>query len=212
MNSPENHISQTEFINALIHIAGVLFGIIFIPLLLIKIFYTHGTVHFISVLIYGSCFMLTFLLSSLYHLTIKSRREKKFNTLDELSIYFFIAGTYTPLVMVFNYNYRGLIILLLVWVFIPVGITYKLLSRKKPYIHPVFLYVLQGLLFVFFYQSFFLNMPATIIKLVIAGVALYLAGIIFFLWRKWKYNHALWHLFVLSGSICHYIAIYQSFV
>jgi len=210
MKKNKRKISKIEFINAATHAVGILFGALFIPLLINKMIYTRGTPVFTSIIIYGMCFILTFTLSTLYHISIRRKVKAVFKDLDHLSIYFFIAGTYTPIVFIFFYNLKGLILLSIVWAFVPLGIVCQFLYKKTPANKQVILYLFQGLFFIFFFQSFFLFMSAAVVKLLLLGVLLYMLGIFFFISKKWKYQHAMWHLFVLAGSICHYTAIYKS--
>jgi hemolysin III len=210
MKKYRKRISKVELLNAATHALGIVFGVFFIPLLINKMIYTRGTPVFTGIIIYGVCFIITFTLSTLYHISIKKKLKAVFKDLDHLSIYFFIAGTYTTIVFIFFYSLKGLILLSIVWAFVPLGIVCQLLYKKRPADKQVILYLFQGLVFIFFFQSFFLFMSAAVVKLLLTGVLLYMAGIFFFVYRKWKYQHAVWHLFVLAGSICHYAAIYKS--
>jgi hemolysin III len=107
-------------------------------------------------------------------------------------------------------NTTGIILLSLVWCFALTGIYFRLNYVNRFAMVSVVSYVFIGLLFLWVRKSFFANMPHEVITFIYFGVALYLLGIIFLLWQKWKHHHAIWHLFVLAGAICHFKAIWLS--
>jgi hemolysin III len=201
---------KTETINSITHALGILFGIIFIPILTKRSFQCDSTIQIIGTIIYQLFFMATFVFSTLYHAFHKPALKVKFRVLDHISIYFFIAATYTPFVLHYMYNKTGIILLILVWFFAITGSFFKLYFINRFALLSVISYVCMGLLFLLVRQSFFKNMPQNVITFIYFGVVLFLVGVIFFLWRRWKYHHALWHLLVLAGSICHFRAIWLS--
>ena len=201
---------NTETVNSITHALGILFGIIFIPLLINRSFDHNTTVQISGVVIYGFCFMITFVLSTLFHFFQRPGLKQKLRLLDHISIYFLIAATYTPFVLKYMYNTKGTILLSLVWCFAITFIYLKLNYYNRFAIFSVISYVFIGLLFLLVRKSFFANMPAEVIRFIYIGVVLYLLGIIFLLWQKWKHHHAIWHLFVLAGGICHFRAIWLS--
>lgn len=201
---------KTETVNSATHVLGILFGIIFIPLLIMRSVEHDTTEQFFGNLVYGFFFMATFILSTLYHAFRQPRLKIKLRILDHISIYFFIAATYTPFVLHFMYDTPGTILLALIWFFAITGSFFKLYYVNRFAFVAVLSYLFMGLAFLFVRRSFFENMPQDIITMIYYGVAFYLLGIIFFLWRKWKHHHALWHLLVLAGSICHFKAVWLS--
>jgi hemolysin III len=203
---------DTETVNSITHALGILFGIIFIPMLINRATYHNTTSQIAGIIIYGCCFMLTFVLSTLFHFFREPKLRVKLRLLDHISIYFLIAATYTPLVLLYMYNTTGIVLLSLVWCFALTGIYFKLNYFRRFAMVSVISYVVMGLLFLWVRKSFFANMPADVIRFIYFGVAFYLLGIIFFLWQKWKHHHAIWHLFVLAGGICHFRAIWLSVV
>jgi hemolysin III len=196
-----------EIVNSITHALGILFGLIFIPVLINRSFEFDTTEQIAGVIIYGFCFMITFVLSTLFHFFRQPGLKRKLHLFDHISIYFLIASTYTPFILYYMYNKTGLILLLLVWCFALIG-TYIKLNRLSRF--SVISYVFIGLLFLWVRKSFFANMPADVITFIYLGVAFYLLGIIFLLWQKWKHHHAVWHLFVLAGGICHFRAVWLS--
>lgn len=210
MNKQQLLNFNTEIVNSITHAPGILFGVIFIPLLINRSMYNNTALQLTGVVIYGVCFLITFLFSTLFHFFKQPKLKQKLRLFDHISIYFFIAATYTPFVLQYMYHKRGIILLSLVWFFAITGVYFKLNNFKKFVIVPVVSYVFIGLLFLWVRRSFFENMPADVIRFIYFGVVFYLLGIIFLLWQKWKHHHAIWHLFVLAGGICHFRAVWLS--
>ncbi len=201
---------DTEIVNSITHALGILFGIIFIPLLIIRSLQYDTSAQVAGIIIYGFCFMLTFVLSTLFHFFQQPLLKQRLKLFDHISIYFLIAATYTPFVLQYMYNTTGIILLSLVWFFAMSGVFLKVYYFNRFSIAAVISYVFMGLLFLWVRKSFFANMPADVIMFIYLGVAFYLLGIIFLLWQKWKHHHAIWHLFVLAGGICHFKAVWLS--
>jgi len=201
---------DTEIVNSITHALGILFGIIFIPLLIIRSLQHDTSAQVTGIIIYGFCFIVTFVLSTLFHFFQQPLLKQRLKLFDHISIYFLIAATYTPFVLRYMYNTTGIILLSLVWFFAITGVFFKVYYFNRFSITAVISYVFMGLLFIWVRKSFFANMPADVIMFIYLGVAFYLLGIIFLLWQKWKHHHAIWHLFVLAGAICHFKAVWLS--
>lgn len=201
---------EAEIVNSITHALGIIFGFIFIPSLISHSAQQGTTAQLIGVGIYGFCYVSTFTLSTLYHASKRQRLKKRLELLDHISIYFLIAATYTPFIVHYMFNSTGIVFLSVVWFLVLTGIVFKLYYLDRFIIMSVVSYISMSLLFLFIRKSFFENMPSDVISLLYSGIALYLLGVIFFLWQKLKHHHALWHLFVLAGSICHYQAVWLS--
>jgi hemolysin III len=199
-----------ETINSITHALGILFGIISIPSLIAFAAQHGSTGQVIGVSIYGSCYIITFTFSTLFHAFKQSAIKQRFELLDHISIYFLIAATYTPFVLHYMNNQQGILLLTIVWSLVITGIFFKLYYLHRFIILSIASYVSMSLMFLVVRRSFFEDMPAEVINLLYTGIVLYLLGIIFFLWQKLKHHHAVWHLFVLAASICHYQAIWLS--
>ena len=200
----------TETINSITHALGMLFGFLFIPSLILYAFKHGTTAQLVGVSVYGACYVITFTLSTLYHAMKRARIKQRLELLDHISIYFLIAATYTPFVINHMFNSTGIAFLLVIWCSVVVGVIFKLFYLNRFILLSVVSYVSVSMLFLFVRDAFFKNMPPDVINLLYSGIAFYLLGIIFFFWLKLKHHHALWHLFVLAGSICHYQAIWLS--
>ncbi len=209
LNPQQNIILLTieEKVNSLIHALGVLFAVIGIPLLILHSA-EHQLENIISVSIYGFCFFMTFTFSTFYHWFTIPRRKSAFKLLDRISIYFFIAGTYTPFIIYYMYNTTGIILLGIMWLLVFAGILFELFLIKRLLFLSVLFYLIMGWMFIFVSNRFFKLMPQDVINLILIGVFLYSFGVIFYVWKKWKYHHAIWHSCVLAAALCHFSAIW----
>ena len=196
-----------EKVNSFIHASGVLFALVGIPLLISNSI-NSGVENSISVSIYGTCFFLTFTFSTFYHWFTRPKRKNLFKLLDRISIYFFIAGTYTPFVIYYLFDRTGIILLSLMWLLVLAGILFELFLVKRYLFLSVIFYLVMGWMFVFVSNQFFRLMPQQVITLILVGVFLYSVGVIFYVWKKWRFHHAIWHSCVLAAALCHYAAIW----
>jgi hemolysin III len=201
---------QEERANTIIHAFGILFGIVAIPMLINAAYREHDLSHAMRVGIYGLCFMATFTFSTLFHWFKKERIKLLFEKFDRISIYFFIAGTYTPFILSYMPNSNGSLMLGSIWGMVLLGVILEIFCVKRYVVISVLFYLLMGWMFVFVLKEFFATMPFIVITLLLAGVGLYSIGVIFYVWQKWRYHHAIWHLFVLIASICHYLAVFET--
>lgn len=199
-----------EKLNSLSHGIGILFGIVCIPLLIAVASRTGNPVCIAGSAIYGFCFLMLFTFSTLYHAYQEPKLKERLKILDHISIYFLIAGTYTPLIIIFVNNNFGYLLLVVLWSLTLVGAFFKLFYTGRFEIVSTIIYLLMGWILFAGGNSFFEKMPAFIISLIVIGGALYTVGVVFFLWQRYKYHHAVWHLFVLAAAICHYAAIFMA--
>ncbi|MEO5943538.1 MAG: hemolysin III family protein [Ferruginibacter sp.] len=202
-----NSISDAEKWNCITHALGILFSLFFIPVILSDAYELKNVNQFLDIVLYSISLLCTFLFSTIYHLLPSSTVKENFRKIDQASIHLLIAATYLPLVYKYMENSKGMLLLIIVWTFVPVGIGLIWRYSTKNSLLMITVYLLQGLMFLFFYHSFISSIPLAIIKLILTGVGLTAIGILFFVWRKWKYHHALWHLFVLIGNIFFFFAI-----
>jgi hemolysin III len=208
INCPE-FTPQQEFANIIIHVLGIAFGVIAIPFLIANAA-NESTSHFISISIYALCFLMVFTFSTLYHAS-KNQKLKCFcKKLDRISIYFLIAGTYTPIIRFYLFDTTGIVLLCILWTLVVAGILFEIFFPDKFNTFSVVFYLIMGLIFIFVPNHFFSSMPHAVVALVLAGVLLYCIGVIFYVWQKWNFHHALWHLFVLVAGICHFVAMLQT--
>lgn len=210
-NSPE--VDEPEFAvpqeraNILIHVSGILFGLVLAPILIIKSTAKDDSSGVVSACIYSFCFLMMFVSSTLYHIAIRKKLRQLFKKLDRISIYFLIAGTYTPIIWHYLFDQTGIILLCILWGLVLIGILFEVFFPDRFNIFSVASYLVMGMIFLFVPHHFFSALPPSVTVLVLAGVLCYCIGIIFYLWQKWSYHHAIWHGLVLAGGVCHYVAV-----
>jgi hemolysin III len=198
---------RTELVNSIVHGFGIIFGIVIIPILIAFAIKSDNTPGIVGAAIYGFCFLQLFTFSTLYHGVQHTQAKRTLEILDHISIYFLIAGTYTPFLLMYMPNNFGITLLSILWSLTALGIIYKIFFIGKWMIFSTIIYIAMGLIMVVGGSTFFESIPSNILTMILIGAALYLIGVVFYLWKKYRYNHAVWHFFVLSAAICHYVAI-----
>lgn len=198
---------QQELVNSIIHGFGIIFGIVGIPLLVAFAIKSNNTAGIIGAAIYGFCFLQLFTFSTLYHGFQQPQAKRVFEILDHISIYFLIAGTYTPFLLIYMNNTFGISLLIVLWSLTALGIIFKIFFTGKWNIISTIVYIAMGCILVVGGRTFFVTIPPVVMIMIVIGGVLYLSGVIFYLWERYPYNHAVWHFFVLAGAVCHYVAI-----
>jgi hemolysin III len=202
---------KEEKLNALSHGIGILLGIAGF-ILLWKFHDPNIPNASLSITIYSISIILLFTASTLYHMVNAPQIKKKLRILDHISIYFLIAGTYTPVSLITLNDTRGFDIFLVVWGVALAGTLYKLFYTGKYEFISLLLYLVMGWLIVFDFQSIWERLSTTGISLLFLGGAFYTLGIIFYAVRKIPYNHLIWHFFVLGGAISHWLLIFSDVI
>ncbi|MES1221285.1 MAG: hemolysin III family protein [Bacteroidota bacterium] len=201
------YVRKQEIVNGLIHGMGILFGISGLPVLT-GIATAHGnTPGVIGSGIYGFCFLLLFTCSTVYHLSREPAIKKTFEIFDHISIYFLIAGTYTPFLLVYINNAFGITLLAVLWTLTVIGIFFKIRFTGRFEIMSTIIYIAMGWIMIVGGRTFFTHLPASVLIFLIIGGGLYSIGVFFYTWDKYFYTHALWHGLVLAAAICHYVAV-----
>ena len=196
-----------EIINGLTSAIGILFGISALPVLAGLATAHNNIPGIVGAGIYGFCFLMLFTCSTIFHFAQEPLVRRIFKILDHISIYFLISGTYTPFLLVYVNNNFGITILCVLWGLTILGIFFKLRFTGRYEIISTIIYVLMGWMMVVGGRRFFDNLPLSVLIFICIGGALYSIGVFFYLWDKYYYTHATWHLFVLTAAICHYVAI-----
>ena len=200
-------ISPQEFANSISHGVGVLFGIVGIPVLIFTSLELMPWSATLGVCIYCFSFLVLYTTSTLYHSMVDPGMKRVARMLDHISIYFLIAGSYTPFILFFGRNPRGFFLLMGLWLLAFLGIFFKIFLIGKYRHLSTAIYVAMGWSVVLLPASFFDSLPAVTWQLIVAGGLSYTVGVVFFLWESWTWHHLVWHLLVLAGSICHFIAV-----
>lgn len=194
-----------ELLNTISHAIGALLGIAGLVILLVR----HKDVPWslFSVLVYGMSIIILFTASALYHAAQTERRKHYFRIIDHVSIYFLIAGTYTPVLLLLLAHSRGWPLFWTVWGIAAFGVVLKLFFTGRFEVFSTSLYLVMGWLIVFDFEALVNNMETGGLALLIAGGLAYTVGIVFYAVSKIPFNHVIWHVFVLAGAICHYLMI-----
>lgn len=201
---------KQELIHGLIHGIGVIFGVSGLPVL-IGIATAHNNISaIVGAGIYGFCFMLLFTCSTIYHLAIEPAVKRLFEIFDHISIYFLIAGTYTPFLLVYMNNSFGITLLSILWSLTLLGVLFKIWFTGKFNIISTIIYLLMGWMMLIGGNKFFAVLPTSVVIMLFVGAGLYSGGTAFYLFGKRSYTHAIWHAMVLAAAICHYVAVLLS--
>ena len=197
-----------EKLNIWSHAFGIFLSIIALVLLIIKAVQQDNIWMMISFPIFGVSLILLYLASTLYHASKEPQKRFKLKVFDHAAIYVLIAGSYTPFTLVSLNGETGWLIFSMVWVMAFTGIILKLFFTGKFKIVSTAMYVLMGWLIVFYFQDLTAHLHEKGVFYLILGGVLYTIGAILYSIKKIKFNHAIFHFFVLAGSFCHFLSIY----
>lgn len=198
---------QQELVHSIIHAFGILFGIISIPILTAIAAKNANVTGIVGAAIYGFCFLMLFTFSTLYHSFQQPQVKRVLEIFDHISIYFFIAGTYTPFLLIYLKNPFGITLLSVLWGLTLLGIIFKIFFTGRFEIVSVIVYIFMGCILVVGGRRFFTELPTDVLTFILIGGSLYLVGVIFYLWEGFRWHHALWHFLVLAAAVCHYVAV-----
>jgi hemolysin III len=198
---------RQELAHSIIHAFGILFGISSIPILTALAANNANIAGIVGASIYGFCFLMLFTFSTLYHGFQQPQVKKALEIMDHISIYFLIAGTYTPFLLIYLYNPFGITLLAVLWSLTVLGIFFKIFFTGRFEIVSVIIYLAMGWMMVIGGRRFFSVLPQSVLIFIFIGCGLYTIGVIFYAWRKLKWSHAIWHFFVLAAAVCHYVAV-----
>ena len=200
-----------EVANAVTHGIGALCALAAIAILSVFSVLYGSTLTVVSVSVYGATLLVLYLSSTLYHAIDREKAKFVFRVFDHCNIFLLIAGTYTPIVLSGIGGAFGWTVFGLIWAVAAIGIVLNAVNLKRYAKISLLLYILMGWAIIFTFSSLKTALGMESVILLIGGGVSYTVGVIFFVLRK-KYMHAIWHLFVLGGSILHFFAILQGVV
>ncbi|MCE2895698.1 MAG: hemolysin III family protein [Flammeovirgaceae bacterium] len=196
-----------EIANAITHGIGALLAVAALVVLIVMAA-IHGSVwHIVSFSIFGATLVLLYFASTLYHSLTHAKAKRVFHKFDHISIYLLIAGTYTPFCLTALRGWIGWTVLGVVWSCAILGAVLKAISVGKRIKLSTVLYILMGWVILVAIQPLYKAMPFNGFLFLIAGGISYTIGTIFFIRNQVKYNHSVWHVFVLGGSVLHFFAV-----
>lgn len=196
-----------EVAHSLTHGVGALLSVAGLIAMLSVASLSGSRAHVLSAAIFGGTLVVLYTASALYHGVTARRAKRFFRICDFCAIYLLIAGTYTPFATISIGGRFGWTLLAVIWLLAAIGITYVLSSRGRGHRVSVALYVAMGWLGIVAVEPLVANLPSPGPYLLLAGGVAYTVGIAFFRWRRLRFHHLIWHLFVLAGSALHFFAV-----
>jgi len=200
--------STEEKINVITHAIGLLLSIAALVILIVHASNNGSARHIVSFTIFGASLILLYSASTLYHYSQKPNIRRKLNILDHASIYVLIAGTYTPFTLVTLKGALGWTIFGITWGIALVGVFLKLFYTGRYDKISTIAYVTMGWIIIIAIKPLIENLPINGLYWLLAGGLSYTVGAVLYSIKKIKYNHAIFHIFVLFGSFSHFMAIY----
>ncbi|NIP18240.1 MAG: hemolysin III family protein [Xanthomonadales bacterium] len=196
-----------EIANSVSHGVGFLAAVAATPVLIYSAVQKGEAAYIVGASIFGATMVLLYLASTLYHALARTRASRVLRVLDHGAIYLLIAGTYTPFTLGVLRGAWGWTLFGLVWGFAVLGVVFKSAGGMRYEKLSVALYLVMGWLVVIAIGPLWSSMPAAGLSWLVAGGALYTAGVGFYAAGRLPYAHFLWHLFVLAGTACHFVAV-----
>jgi hemolysin III len=207
MASTHTFTKGEEIANAITHGIGAVLSIAALVILIVFSSIYGNVWHIVSFTLFGATMLLLYTSSTLVHGLPKGKAKNLFEIFDHSSIYFFIAGTYTPFLFLAIKGWLGWTLFGIVWGLAIGGTIFKAFFVKKFLFTSTILYVVMGWLIVFAWEPLVANLQTNGLVLLITGGILYTVGAVFYVWRGFKFHHAIWHLFVLGGTAVHFFAV-----
>ncbi len=205
----QRYYKFTQLANTLAPAVGWLLSLPGLVALIIHAARNGNGWHIVSCTIYGSSLVIAYAAFTLYHIfKFHERWGKVFKILDHSTIYFLIAGTYTPFTLVYLRGNWGWTLFGAVWGLTVLGVFFKIFFIHRFKILAPLMYLLMGWLLIFAIKPAAELIPRAGLQLLLAGGLFYSFGLIFYAWKRLLFHHAIWHLFVLAGSVCHYVAVF----
>jgi hemolysin III len=197
---------EEEHWNTFTHGFGVILGLVGAYFLGSKVLGYELLVQ-AAVWVYSLSVIILFSASTLYHLISFPPLKRKLRILDHISIYYLIAGTYTPVALIVLRDSSGWLLFYLVWGMALFGTLLKLFFTGRFEVFSLVLYLIMGWLIVVDIENLMDRLSHQAQIFLMAGGAFYTVGIIFYAIRRIPYNHLIWHVFVLSGAVCHWVMV-----
>lgn len=197
-----------EIANFVSHTAGAGLAILGFIMLIIRASWYNNIPALISYIIFSLGLMVLYTMSSIYHGLKPSKAKNVFEILDHSSIYFLIAASYTPFLVLGLKSNLGITLLVIQWIICIIGITFKAFFTGKFKGISTIVYLIMGWMIVFSWTELVAKISPISLGFLITGGLLYSLGTVFYMWKVCKFNHMIWHIFVILGSIAHYVAVW----
>ena len=202
-----------EIWSASIHGAGIIFGVAACALLAVFSSIYADAWSIVGTSIFGASIIVMYTASTLYHAATSPRAKRVLKRFDHISIYYLIAGSYTPFLLVTLRGTTGWVIFGIIWALAITGTVLKLVSDANgAKAWSVSMYLAMGWLVIFVIGSLIEKMPFNALVFLALGGLMYTAGVFFYMKKSKKFTHAIWHFFVLAGTVFHFFAVLFSCV
>jgi hemolysin III len=195
-----------EIANRLTHALGLVLAIAGLVVLLIET-RSSGVREIVSCALYGITLVLVYATSVLYHGATREASKRWLRTLDHVAIFLLIAGTYTPFVLIALRGIWGWTLFGIVWTLAVIGTVFELTELRRFRGVMIALYIGMGWVGIVAIGPLMAALPVPAIVLVVGGGVSYTLGVIFYVWRSLRYHHAVWHLFVVGGSVLQFLSV-----
>ncbi len=198
---------KDEIVNSITHGIGAALAIAALVILIVFAAIYGNAWHIVSFTIFGTTLVILYLASTLYHSLQGEKVKHLFRKFDHMAIFLLIAGTYTPFCFSVLYGWMGWTLFGIVWGAAVLGIVFKALFTGKMELLSTIMYIVMGWAIIVFIKPLYENISATTFTLLLAGGLSYTIGTIFYVKEKIPYNHGIWHVFVLGGSVLHFFSV-----
>ena len=211
MTGFEKFVSQysvgEEIANSITHAVATGLSIAALVVLIVSAVSQGDAWHVVSFSIFGSTLILLYLASTLYHAIPLPSAKRILKTLDHSAIFLLIAGTYTPFMLVSMRGTIGWVVFSVVWVLAVAGVVLKCCCVYRFKRLSLSIYLGMGWLCVLVMRDMYASLPGTSLTLLALGGLAYTLGVVFYVWKRLPYSHAIWHLFVIAGSTLHFFSV-----
>ena len=201
---------REEIANSLTHGLGIILSLIGLVFLYLKANDSNNSMVMISFMVFGISLILLYTTSTLYHSIPGLEIKKSLRKIDHCAIYILIAGSYTPFLLINLQGFYGWGMFGIIWSFATIGIVIKIFTRIKSKWVSAFIYIIMGWLCILISRQMWLQVPTKSLIFLGIGGLFYMIGVLFYVWKKLPYHHAIWHIFVICGSISHFLAVYYT--
>src|SRR5688572_14451181 len=198
---------REEIANSISHGLGLVLALVALLILLLSAIRIGSTQFIVGAVVFGGTMVLLYLASTLYHSVTHETAKQFFRLFDHSAIFLLIAGTYTPFTLGVLRGALGWTLLAIIWFLAVAGIIIKALPRTRHSWISMVLYLVMGWLAIVAIKPIWQLVPVPGILLILAGGLAYTSGLAFFAARRLRYNHFIWHLFVIAGTTCHFFAV-----
>jgi hemolysin III len=208
LKSTYNELPFDEKANVITHGMGILLCLLYGCILFLNLENSGFTNELLGIIVFTIGSTILYAASTIYHFQIDERKKEFWNIADHMAIYFLIGGSYTLFILKYFDSREGIEFLVVHWVLIAIGVAFKAFYTGKYESISVLFYLFLGWMVVYIYNPITANMSDISQIWLMIGGASYTIGVIFYVWERYKINHAIWHIFVLIGTFAHFYSYY----